>query len=66
MDKNKCSLDEHKEIDSKSICIKCNIYMCNKCESLHSKLFPNHKTFNSEKNINEIFYRVMQRKTTYA
>ena len=55
MDKNKCSLDEHKEIDSKSICIKCNIYMCNKCESLHSKLFPNHKTFNSEKNINEIY-----------
>ena len=29
--------------------------MCNKCESLRSKLFPNHKTFNSEKNINEIY-----------
>ena len=53
--KNKCSLDEHKEIDSKTICIKCNIYMCNKCEALHSKLFPNHKIFNSDNNINEIF-----------
>ena len=52
---NKCSLDEHKEIDSKTICIKCNIYMCNKCEALHSKLFPNHKIFNSDNNINEIF-----------
>ena len=53
--KNKCSLNEHKEIDSKLICIECNIYMCNKCETFHSKLFPNHQTYNSEKNIDEIF-----------
>ena len=53
--RKKCSLDEHKEIDSKTVCIECNIYMCNKCESFHNKLFPTHKIFNSEKDINEIF-----------
>ena len=26
--RKKCSLDEHKEIDSKTVCIECNIYMC--------------------------------------
>ena len=53
--KNKCSLNKHKDIDLKLICLECNIYMCNKCENFHSKLFPNHKTYNSEKNIDEIF-----------
>ena len=60
--KKKCSLDEHREIDSKTICIKCNIYMCNKCDALHSKLFPNHTIFNSEKNINEIFTGICMEK----
>ena len=53
--KKKCSLDEHKDIDSKIVCIKCNIYMCNKCETFHAKLFPNHQIFNSENDINDIF-----------
>ena len=53
--RNICSLEEHKEIDAKALCIKCNIYMCNKCKALHSKLFPNHQTFNSESDMNEIF-----------
>ena len=53
--KKKCSLNEHKEIDSKIVCIECNIYMCNKCETFHSKLFPNHKIFNSDKDLDEIF-----------
>ena len=60
--KKKCSLDEHREIDSKTICIKCNIYMCNKCDALHSKLFPNHTIFNSEKNVNEIFTGICKEK----
>ena len=29
--------------------------MCNKCENFHSKLFPGHDTFSSDKDINEIF-----------
>ena len=56
MEKIKCSLEEHKEIDSKIICIECRIYMCNKCEVFHSKLFPNHQIFNSDKDINDIFF----------
>ena len=51
----KCSLNEHKEINSNSFCLECKIYMCNKCENHHSQLFPNHQTFNSEKDIYEIF-----------
>ena len=53
--KKKCSLEEHKDIDSKTFCIKCNIYMCNKCETFHTKLFPNHQIFNSENDTNDIF-----------
>ena len=39
----KCSSANHKEIDALSFYGECNIYMCNKCEKLHSELFPNHK-----------------------
>ena len=55
MEKKKCSHAEHKDIDSKIICVYCNAYMCNKCETFHSKLFPNHQTFNSDKDIDNIF-----------
>ena len=60
--KKKCSLDEHKDIDSKTFCIKCNIYMCNKCETFHAKLFPNHQIFNSENDINDMFTGFCQEK----
>ena len=55
MEKKKCSLIEHKDIDSKIICVECNIYMCNKCETFHEKLFPNHQIFNSDKDTDELF-----------
>lgn len=55
MDIKKCSLLEHKDIESKVSCLECNIYMCNKCETYHSKLFPNHKVINSDKDKNDIF-----------
>ena len=38
---NKCSNIEHREIDSISFCAECKIYMCNKCEKLHSDLYKN-------------------------
>ena len=53
--RKKCSLKEHSEINSNIYCGECKIYMCNKCENYHSKLFPNHKIFNSDKDINDIF-----------
>ena len=55
INKKKCSLQEHNNTNAIIHCIICKIYMCNKCENFHSKLFPNHKTFNTEKDRNEIF-----------
>ena len=53
---NKCSSAEHEsEIDSNSYCGKCGIYMCNKCEILHSKLFNNHQLFIIQKGNEEMF-----------
>jgi len=53
--KKKCSLEEHNEIDAIIYCIRCQIYMCNKCENFHSKLFKNHQTFTLEKDMKDIF-----------
>ena len=52
----KCSLIDHKEIDSIIFCYECKIYMCKECEKYHSKIFKNHHQFKSEnKDISEIF-----------
>ena len=53
--KKKCSLSEHKETEAILYCIECNVYMCTKCEKLHSGLFKNHHQYNLDKDINEIF-----------
>ena len=53
--KKKCSHLEHKEIDAILFCEECKLYLCNKCESYHSKLHLNHHTYKSEKDLNEIF-----------
>ena len=34
-----CSSKDHSEAKAITYCIECKIYMCNKCESFHSKLF---------------------------
>ena len=49
----KCSSKEHENIDSISYCQECKVYMCNKCESFHSKLLQFHHSYNLNKNINE-------------
>ena len=52
----KCSSIEHKEIDAIFYCRNCKVYMCNKCESFHSKLLQNHYEYNLNKDdINNIF-----------
>jgi len=53
--KQKCSLEEHNELEATNFCPKCEIYICNKCEKHHSSLFKNHKLFPLDKDINEIF-----------
>ena len=51
----KCTSKEDENIDAISYCGECKIYMCNKCEKFHSKLFSSHQTFNLDKKIGEIF-----------
>ena len=51
----KCSSKEDENVDAISYCGECRIYMCNKCEKFHSKLFYNHQTFNLDKQIDDIF-----------
>ena len=53
--KKKCSFSEHKELDAISYCQKCKIYMCNKCNTHHIRLFENHYQYNIEKDIKDIF-----------
>ena len=55
----KCSSQEHKEINAKSYCKNCKIFLCNKCETFHSKLFP-HQTFPLDKDIEDIFNEYCQ------
>ena len=55
MQKQKCSFEDHKNIDAIKYCPQCNIYLCNKCENLHSGLCKNHHIFPLEKDIDELF-----------
>ena len=57
----KCSSEEHKEINAISFCPECRIYMCNKCENLHSPLHKNHQTYKLNKE-EEIFTGFCQEK----
>ena len=41
VNKNKCSMEDHKGTDAISYCQKCDTYMCNICQNYHSKLFKN-------------------------
>ena len=63
--KTKCSFDAHKELESISFCQKCQIYMCNECERLHSKLFLNHHKFEVDKNNPEIFTGLCNERNHY-
>ena len=53
--KYKCSLKEHNEIDANFYCQKCDIFMCNKCEKLHTSLLSNHNSTSLENDITKIF-----------
>ena len=53
--KKKCSLKEHSEINANIYCKKCEKYMCNKCEIYHSKLFEVHQNFILNQNLEEIY-----------
>ena len=46
---HKCTSKDHHDINAIYFCHNCQIYICNKCENMHSTLFPNHHLFNLEK-----------------
>jgi hypothetical protein len=50
-----CSNIEHGEIIAITFCAKCQIYLCNKCETTHSKLFRNHSSFIFDAENEDIF-----------
>ena len=52
---NKCSFEEHGNIDAISFCKLCKVYMCNKCEAFHSKLLKTHQSIILGKNEETIF-----------
>ena len=54
LQKKKCSIIEHANINANIYCKKCEIYMSNKCENYHSKLFQNHQNFIVNKNIEDL------------
>ena len=53
--KQKCSSKEDQDKNDISYCELCNLYMCNKWEKSHIKLFSSHQIYNLEKQTNEIF-----------
>ena len=53
--KQKCTSKNHEEINANIFCQECRIYMCNKCEKIHSELCQNHHIYNLDKDIKEIF-----------
>ena len=55
LQKQKCSFEDHKNIDAIKYCPECNIYLCNKCENHHSELFKNHHILPLEKDKDELF-----------
>jgi len=52
---HKCSSKEHENIEAISFCHKCDIYICNKCENIHSKLCQNHQTYKINQTFGDIF-----------
>ena len=58
----KCSSKEHQQINAVVYCQLCQLYMCNKCESIHQKLCYNHTPYNLKENINEIFTGICKEK----
>ena len=55
METKKCSCIKHEEAKAIYYCTECKIYMCNKCENLHSELFPTHHKYTLDKDIKSIF-----------
>ena len=55
-DKNtKCSSNKHKDIDAISYCMNCKLYLCNKCQKMHSEFYENHNLTILDKDLSHCF-----------
>ena len=45
----KCSTKDHIDIDAKIFCNICKVYLCDKCQNFHSKIFVDHQVHNLTK-----------------
>ncbi len=63
--KKKCSSQKHSETDAISYCQQCKIYLCNKCQNLHSELFEKHISFNLDKDLNYIYLDICKQDNHY-
>ena len=43
LQKKKCSLTKHSEVDAVSYCQECKKYFCNKCQNYHQEILEDHK-----------------------
>ena len=50
-----CTFKDHSTIDAISYCFICRIYMCNKCEIFHSKMFEEHNSVSIDKYSKDFF-----------
>ena len=55
MERNKCSLKEHSNVEAIIYCQECQIFMCNKCEKAHLEICKHHHIYKLDKNLKEIF-----------
>ena len=53
--KKNCSSKEHENEEANFFCQQCQIYMCKKCENIHSKLCQHHNPYNLDQNIDDVF-----------
>ena len=53
MDKKKCFSKKHEETDANYYCENCKLFMCNKCEKIHTDFFQNHISNNINKDPKE-------------
>jgi len=62
METKKCSSKNHGEINAISFCPKCFIYLCNKCENIHTDLLQNHISYHLNIKENELFTDICKEK----
>jgi len=62
IEKPKCSSTDHENIDAIIFCHICKVYLCNKCENFHSKLFQNHEIQKITKEKNNFFSNICSEK----